>query len=147
MLKVCTSYSKKVPAWEEYSSQQYHASVEVELSDGLKPEDIQQRIHDTFNMVRSCVEEEIGGHTTSSRQTPHRSNNGNGHGRNGDDEKASNKQIKYALDLANEHGIKLGQLNTFIEETYGVNTVYSLSKKDASNLVDMLRRGRVQIPA
>ena len=31
MLKLNASYSKKVPAGEEYSSQSYHASVEVEL--------------------------------------------------------------------------------------------------------------------
>ena len=35
MLKLNASYSKKVPAGEEYSSQSYHTSVEVELPDGL----------------------------------------------------------------------------------------------------------------
>ena len=35
MLKLNASYSKKVPAEEEYSSQSFHASVEVELPDGL----------------------------------------------------------------------------------------------------------------
>ena len=35
MLKLNASYSKKVPADAEYSSQSFHASVEVELPDGL----------------------------------------------------------------------------------------------------------------
>ena len=33
MLKLNASYSKKVPAEGEYSSQSYHASIEVELPD------------------------------------------------------------------------------------------------------------------
>ena len=37
MLKLNASYSKKVPAEGEYSSQSYHASIEVELPDGLTP--------------------------------------------------------------------------------------------------------------
>ena len=45
MLKLNASYSKKVPAEGEYSSQSYHASVEVELPDGLTPEQLQGRIH------------------------------------------------------------------------------------------------------
>ena len=37
MLKLNASYSKKVPAEGEYTSQSYHASIEVELPDGLVP--------------------------------------------------------------------------------------------------------------
>ena len=59
MLKLCTSYSKKVPAEAEYSSQQYHCQVEVELPDGLTQEQIQGRIHETFGMVRDSVEAEL----------------------------------------------------------------------------------------
>ena len=35
MLKLNASYSKKVPAGEEDSSQSYHASVEVEVPGGV----------------------------------------------------------------------------------------------------------------
>ena len=52
MLKLNASYSKKVPAETEYSSQSYHASVEVELPDGLTPDQLQERIHATFALVR-----------------------------------------------------------------------------------------------
>ena len=44
MLKLNASYSKKVPAGEEYSSQSYHASVEVELPDGLTPDQLNAKI-------------------------------------------------------------------------------------------------------
>ena len=56
MLKLNASYSKKVPAGEEYSSQSYHASVEVELPDGLTQDQLQSRIHETFDLVRNSVE-------------------------------------------------------------------------------------------
>ena len=39
MLKLNASYSKKIPADTEYSSQSYHASVEVELPDGNTPDE------------------------------------------------------------------------------------------------------------
>ena len=55
MLKLNASYSKKVPAEGEYSSQSYHASIEVELPDGLNQEQLQNRIHETFAMVRESV--------------------------------------------------------------------------------------------
>ncbi len=55
MLKLNASYSKKVPAEGEYSSQSYHASVEVELPDGLTPEQLQGKIHETFDLVRNSA--------------------------------------------------------------------------------------------
>ena len=60
MLKLNASYSKKVPAEGEYSSQSYHASIEVELPDGLSQEALQSRIHETFEMVKASVETELG---------------------------------------------------------------------------------------
>ena len=65
MMKLNASYSKKVPAEEEYSSQQFHCQIEVELDGGLKPDQIQARIHETFCTVRNAVEAEI----QASRQT------------------------------------------------------------------------------
>ena len=59
MLKLNASYSKKVPAEGEYTSQSYHASIEVELPDGLSQEQLQGRIHETFAMVRESVESEL----------------------------------------------------------------------------------------
>ena len=45
MLKLSTSFSKKVPVpGQEFSSQSYHAAVELELSDALKPDEVQARI-------------------------------------------------------------------------------------------------------
>ena len=51
MLKLNASFSKKVPAEQEYSSKSFHASIEVELPDGLTPPQLQGRIHETFELV------------------------------------------------------------------------------------------------
>ena len=61
MLKLNASFSKKVPAEQEYSSKSFHASIEIELPDGLTPAQLQGRIHETFELVRGSVESEIGG--------------------------------------------------------------------------------------
>ena len=63
MLKLNASYSKKVPAEGEYSSQSYHASVEVELPDGLTSDQLNDKIHETFALVRDSVEAELHGNT------------------------------------------------------------------------------------
>ena len=152
MLKVCTSYSKKVPTDQQYSSQQFHASVEVELSDALSPEQLQERIHQTFAMVRNTVESEISGNgnghdaaapAPASRGGYHvpagDKTNGNGNG------KASNAQIKYLTSLATEQDIRLSALNAYCKDNHKVETIYDLTKKQASELVDSLKNHKLKI--
>jgi hypothetical protein len=51
MLKLSTSFSKKVPVpGQEFSSQSYHAAVELELSDALKPEEVLERFARRFRV-------------------------------------------------------------------------------------------------
>ncbi len=152
MLKVCTSYSKKVPTDQQYSSQQFHASVEVELSDALSPEQLQERIHQTFAVVKNTVESEINGNgnghdaaapAPASRGGYHVAGgdktNGNGNG------KASNAQIKYLTSLATEQDIRLSALNAYCKDNHKVETIYDLTKKQASELVDSLKNHKLKI--
>ena len=69
MLKLNASYSKKVPADTEYSSQSFHASVEIELPDGLTPEQLNSKIHETFVLVRDSVEAELHSEPINVEQT------------------------------------------------------------------------------
>ena len=68
MLKLNASYSKKVPAEGEYSSQQYHCQIEVELPDGLNPQQLQEKVHNVFDFVRKSVETEL--HNNAPAQQP-----------------------------------------------------------------------------
>jgi len=139
MLKLSTSFSKKVPVpGQEFSSQSYHAAVELELSDALKPDEVQARIHQTFDMVRRAVETEINSKTAPSASQP--AALAAAHSAFKPVEKASNKQIKYILDLAGEKKLPLSQLNADVHQQFGVADIYALDRKQASALVDSLKQ-------
>ena len=70
MLKLNASYSKKVPAESEYSSQSYHAQIEVELPDGLSQQQLQEKVHNVFEFVRSSVETELQNNIAAQPQQP-----------------------------------------------------------------------------
>jgi len=153
MLKLNASYSKKVPADTEYSSQSYHASVEIELPDGLTPEQLNARIHETFAMVRDSVEAELHGNTVrqssvlnqmpdppsySGQQEAMSQNSSKpAYGKkNGttSDAPASPKQIKFLLDLARQNGYTPEQ----IKARFSVPALESLTKTQCSRAIDML---------
>ena len=154
MLKLNASYSKKVPADAEYSSQSYHASVEVELPDGLTNEQLNTKIHETFALVRDSVESELHGNTAPQlAQIPQTSNMQpqgaydaaprtaakNGYGKkNGttSDAPASPKQIKFLLDLARQNGYSPEQ----IKAKFNVPAIESMTKTQCSRAIDELNR-------
>ena len=130
MLKLNASYSKKVPAEGEYSSQSYHASIEVELPDGLSQEQLQGRIHETFAMVRESVEAELHSKSPSvqgsdSHSEPPKSSHQQS-------TPARPKQISYLLTLASRRGITPQQ----IALQHNVSNVDQLSKKQCSALIE-----------
>ena len=141
MLKLNASYSKKVPAGEEYSSQSFHASVEVELPDGLTQDQLQTRIHETFDLVRNSVEAELHGNVprncegypvAEERKTAPQ---GNRAAARLNDVPASSKQLSYLLDLARQRGVTPQQ----IAAQHGVPDVRQLSKRQCSELINSWR--------
>lgn len=144
MLKLNASYSKKVPADTEYSSQSYHASVEVELPDGLTPEQLNTRIHETFALVRDSVESELHGQTVNAGpmvdapQLPIQSAQQQSKPAYGKkpttDAAASPKQIKFLLDLARQNGYSIEQLKA----KFNVSQLEDLSRTQCSRAIDQL---------
>ena len=133
MLKLNASYSKKVPAEGEYSSQSYHASIEVELPDGLSQEQLQNRIHETFALVKDSVETELHGRPARQLQEPAAqpvSRPVNSHTQK--DVAASPKQIKYLLDL----GRNLGWTPQQIAAKCNVTDVHNLTRRQCSDLIN-----------
>ena len=130
MLKLNASYSKKIPADSQYSSQSFHASVEVELPDGLTQEQLNAKIHETFDLVRESVEAELHGNTA-----PQQNKAAYGK-RNGtiSDAPASPKQVKYLLDLARQYGVSPDQ----IKVKFNVPSLESLTKTQCSRAIDEL---------
>ena len=133
MLKLNASYSKKIPAEGEYTSQSYHASIEVELPDGLTQDQLQSRIHETFAMVRESVEAELHGNTVNQQGGNGAANTIN-NGQQGITP-ASPKQINYLLTLASRRGITPAQ----IAAQNNVANINQLSKKQCSALIEQWR--------
>ena len=147
MLKLNASYSKKVPAEGEYSSQSYHASIEVELPDGLTQDQLNGKIHETFALVRDSVEAELHGTVPANPEgsAPHNpqnqprqgyrqgaSNYGKGKVQSQEDSAASSKQIKYLLDLARAHNVTPQQILT----RFKVNALEELTRNQCSLAID-----------
>ncbi|MCK5806686.1 MAG: hypothetical protein KAI66_27905, partial [Lentisphaeria bacterium] len=134
---------KKVPVQrQDYSSQSYHASVETELPDGLDQRQLQNRIHETFALVRESVEAELHGDSVHApvqsqpkplpTSQPRRASN------------ASPKQILYLMDLAVKQGMDKQALNVEALRLFNVLDIDQLSRKQASDLIDMLNGGKSQ---
>jgi hypothetical protein len=67
MLKAIVSFSKKIPVpGSDFSSQGFSLSLEIEVPE-TEPGAIKGRLHDTFELVKSSVEQELA------------NGNGNGH--------------------------------------------------------------------
>ena len=133
MLKLNASYSKKVPADGEYTSQNYHASIEVELPDGLPAEQLNGKIHETFEMVRNSVEAELHGNTVN-QQGGNGSQNAHNQPVQGTTP-ASPKQINYLLSLAGRRGITPAQ----IAAQHGVTSVEQLTQRQCSEIINSWR--------
>ncbi|MDX9791900.1 MAG: hypothetical protein WCU90_15040 [Kiritimatiellia bacterium] len=136
MIKLSTAFMKKVPVQgQEFSSQSFHASIELELSDALTPEQIGEKIHRTGEFLRNAVDKELEGAAPADSGKGATAFAGSGQQPQGE-RKASNKQIKYLTDLAAERKLTLQDLNTDIHRRFGVESVYDLSAKQASALLD-----------
>ena len=142
MLKLSAAYSKKIPADTQYSSQSFHASIEVELPDGLSHEALTARIHETFDLVRASVEAELesdptnAGQVADAPQLPIQSapqQNKPAYGKKpATDSPASPKQIKFLLDLARQNGYTVDQLKS----RFNVSALEDLSRTQCSRAID-----------
>ena len=153
MLRLNASFSKKVPIeGQDYSSQSYHASVEVEIPDGLTPEQLRERIHDTFALVRDSVEIELGGQAPAlpaTAQAPQPQRQPATAPTKTTEAPASSKQISYLTTLALDRGMDLRALNLICRDDFGVTSVEALSRRQASELIDRMnaREGGSRQPA
>ena len=133
MLKLNAAYSKKVPAEGEYTNQSYHASIEVELPDGLSQEQLNDKIHATFAMVRESVEAELGeNNSRKGTELPVQETAPQGNRASSAAIPASPKQISYLLSLASRRGITPQQ----IAAQNNVANVDQLTKRQCSALIE-----------
>ena len=153
MLKLNASFSKKVPAEEQFSSKSFHAAIEVELPDGLTQQQLQEKIHSTFQLVERSVETEISGEAVTvpqqqqqqlpppvqqqlqqqpMQQQAQQSNRRQFAERKGD--QPSPKQMKYMLDLGRVRGLSAPDVAAMA----GVHSIDDLSRQQCSRIIDDL---------
>lgn len=71
MIKLSANLSKKVPIpGLEYSSQQFGASMEIEVSDADMPHAIQARIHELYALLSNSIDPQIAGATQCPEKAP-----------------------------------------------------------------------------
>jgi len=141
MIKLSTAFMKKVPVQgQEFSSQSFHASIELELSDALTPEQIGEKIHRTGEFLRNAVDKELEGAAPADSGKGATAFAGSGQQPQGE-RKASNKQVKFITDLAAERKIPISDLNADIRKRFNVGGLYDLSSKQASALLDEMNGG------
>jgi len=142
MLKLNASFSKKVPVpGVSMSSQNYHASIEVELPDGLSQEQLTSRIHDTFVLVRDSVENELR-NANGANQAPAplalSAPQGAPPQNNRAGVKASGKQLQFLTDLAVRRKMDMNMLNAEAQRLFSVTDTSQLTRQQASQFIDML---------
>jgi hypothetical protein len=151
-LKASIGLSRKV-GQENYGSLGANCQLEIELDASLigDAEAFHEKIQRLYALANQAVTDQLARQATA----PSNNGNGNGHarstnGRNGngsngrtngdvDNSPASNRQIKYLLDIARQrHRLDLAQTAEFCREQVGVNDIYQLTKSQASAVIDHL---------
>ena len=135
MLKLNASFMKKLPAESSYSSQSYHASIEVELPDGLSEPQLREKIHSTFALVRASVESEIVFAAAMQAQSGDASRRSQENAQRHVDP-ASLRQLRYLLDLGRQYGVTPAELAA----KGGTRSVDELTRQQCSKLIDELGR-------
>jgi len=141
VLKACVSYSKKVPVdGQDYSSQGYSLTLETEIPES-DPGAIQARLHSTFDLVKSTVEQELanGNGRQADAPVPQQPQPTVVKGKAPAADRASNKQIKFLTDLWTQGGGTVADLNARIRSQFQLGGLYELSRKQASSLLDELQ--------
>ena len=135
MIKLHASYSKKIPAEEQYSSKSFHASLEIEVGDDVvrNGRQLEEKLRALWSDLERAVENQI------------RQSNGNGApapiesspAATNSSDKASPKQINYLTLLARKaKSWGLTDLEKFIQDRFGNGSLFEISKANASMLIE-----------
>lgn len=134
------SFSKKIPVeGEQFSSQGYSLTLQTEIAE-TDPAAIQARLHETFELVKNQVEQELANGNGKPQEEAYDRRRDPGATTPNSPAKASNKQVKYVTDLWTQGGGSVADLNARIREQFGCDGLYDLDRKQASQLLDELKR-------
>ncbi len=119
-----------------------HLEVEVESSLVREPDQLREQIKHLFDQAKQAVEEELNGSGTGDAISSGHNGNGNGsaHNTNGNGHQATDKQLGYARQLANQiPGLGIRRLDALANKMFS-KPVTELTTLDASGMIDMLKQ-------
>ena len=143
MIKICANVGKKVPLpGVEFSSQQFGAAMEIEVSDADPPEVVQRRLQELYALLSEMVDKQIE-HASqmTSRLSRQLSNGGckecqTAHGLiPARPVNATPAQVRALFAICKDLGIECAS----VLSNYNATDFGELSIKDASHLIHDLR--------
>ena len=159
MIKISANVSKKVPLpGIDYSSQQFGAAMEIEVSDADRPEAVQQRLKELYTLLARTIDQQIAdatqplGNTASQPQlpvpqrqfnqppqaaapAPMPRNNGRKATANGRPVGATQAQQRAIFAICKSLNLDMAA----VLADYNVSDANQLTVKDASQLIDQLK--------
>jgi len=144
-IKASIGLSRKV-GQENYGSLGANCQLEVELDASLigDADAFHEKIRRLYALANQAVNDQLAGKSNGNGFTAQKNDqaiprNGNGNGNGAQEDPASNRQIKFLLDLARQrHNMTLPQTAEYCENQVGVNDVYQLTRTQASVVIDKL---------
>ena len=142
MIRISSSYSKKVPTDVQFSSQQYHAGIEIELPDTVAGDRdaMKEKLRSMYRLLKESVDEQIqaagNGQHLHSQHQGRASGHGQQPGNNGGhDRRATKAQVRAIYAIAS----RAGQDVPTLARQHGVDSPEKLSLKQASQLIEQLK--------
>ena len=145
MLKLKASFSKK-----DFNGNLYSSAVELELPDGLSGEQIIEKDHEAFSLLKKAVDEEIGisNPPQAPQQIQHQSfiqpgftgqnSQSQVHPDPGQSNMATPKQLKLLFDLGSRNGV---MINDIVRTRFNVHNANQLSKSQCAMMIDEFKAG------
>jgi len=161
MIKLSASLSKKCPLPDvNFSSQQYGASLEAEVSDQADGRDIANRLAEMYDLLEKSVDaqleaasrpSEIGqpahhsppggnGANGSGNRGGNGASGGNGGNGGGNGRKASQAQIKAVFAISKDRGMSRDELILVLQGEFSVAKPDDLDVRQASDLIGRLQK-------
>ena len=143
-MKLTISHTKKVPGQEEYSSEGFGATIEVEVPEEQSQDAVQQWLRELYDQAKQAVEEQI-------KTVPKRNANQpaaqasslfgmpNQPERKGNGQQATPKQISFLVSLGAKNKLTVADLQRIAQERFAAEDLYRLDKVQASQLIDEMK--------
>jgi hypothetical protein len=148
-MKLAITHTKKVPGQEEYSSEGFGATIEVEVPDDQAQDaaSVQGWLKELYDQAKQAVEQQLA-------SVPRRNGNNQPAAqasglfgrpnhppepRQGNSSVATPKQISFLVSLGARNKLTFADLQKIAQERFAAEDLYRLSKSQASELIDSLK--------